>query len=282
MPTTLMRNGNAQEIIDFLTTGKFVFELSSSNYTTKIKSELVNRTFVLTMQSKRTFAAFAKLKADLKNFEVPNIAPESVRYFHHDFKKDANHNTVINIDLKSAYARIFFNDKMISPETFKYFNSCKKQERLASVGMLASRKKIFQFKNGKPISYVEQVSPLSGFFFYCVKRTQEIMQELKAICGQHYLFTWVDGIYFIPDEGVLQKCVEYLQSVNFLFSCDTLEDFKVKILRNKTYLTFKKEGKLKRFNLPSSSSNFKKIIMEAIISLNKQKQNEKSKIKNSY
>src|SRR6478672_849601 len=143
MPVTLMRGGNAEDLLEYLTIGRFEFELVSSNYTTKIKSEIINRTFVATMQTKRTFAAFAKLKADLQNFPVPNIRPESVRYFEHDFKKDVFHNQVINIDLKSAYARIFFNDKMISSKTFKYFQTCKKQERLASVGMLASRKKIF-------------------------------------------------------------------------------------------------------------------------------------------
>lgn len=280
MPVTLMRNGNCQQLIDYLTSGKFNFEMTSSNYTTKLKSEIINRTFVATKQSKRTFAAFAKLKSDLKNLKVPNVPAESVRYFEHDFRKDSYFPEVVNIDLKSAYARIFYNDKMITEETFKYFNSCKKQERLASVGMLASRKKVFQFENGKPVSYVENISELSGFFFYCVKRTHEIMSELKRICGDKYLFTWVDGIYFLPDEKVLSECIQYLESVNFLFTKENLQDFTVKIFKNKAFLTFKKDGKLKRFNLPSASSEFRKVIMESIIEINKNKQNEKSKIKN--
>jgi hypothetical protein len=281
MPITIMRDGNAEEVLSYLTQGKFDFQLTSSNYTTRVNSELVNRTFVQTIQSNKTFAAFAKLKKDLKAFTVPNISVEQVRYFEHDFKKDFYHPEVINIDLKSAYARIFFNDKMITDKTFKYISKLKKQERLAAVGMLASRKKVFQFKDGKPVSYEENISELSGFFFYSVKRIQEIMSELKRICDEKYLFTWVDGIYLIPDEQTIKNCVQYLESIKFPFSTDTLQNFKISILEKNTYVTFQKKGISKRFYLPSISSEFKKVTMEAIILVNQnKKQNEKSKIKN--
>lgn len=280
MPT-LMRNHNAERLVNYLNDCGFEFELSSSNYTTKITSEIVTQTFVLNMQSLRTFAAFARLKKDLSDKQVPNIQPEQVRYFEHDFKKDAFHDEVMNIDLKSAYARVFLIDKMIQKETFDYFSTCRKQERLASIGMLASRKKIFKFKDGKPISYVEQISPLSGFFFYCVKRTQEIMAELKNICGQKYLFTWVDGIYFLKDEQIAKQCEEYLNSIDFLFSKEVLNKFRVVVMKDNCHIYFYKDEKLKTFCLPSMQSEFKKVIMESIILLNKQNKDEKSKAENS-
>lgn len=284
MSLTLMRRGNAKQYIEFMRKTKLPFELSCSNYTTKVKADNLTKTFVANMQSKRVFAAFQKLKGDLKGKPTPKINPDSLIYFQHDFNKDVYIDNVINIDIRSAYATVLYNDGLISKASFDYLLKIKKQERLASVGMLASRKKNFTFRNGEPISVEEVVSETSGFFFHAIKRTHELMSDLRKICGNSYLFTWVDGIYFLPDENVYENCVSLLQKTNFQFKAEALTEFDVSIKQNKILVTFKKEGELKIFNLPTPTSEFKSLVVDSLILLNNQKtkKDEKSKVKNAY
>lgn len=282
MALILNRKGNCESLVDYLVQGEFDFKMVCSNYTTRLESEIINLTFSANRQNKRTFAAYSKLKSDLNKVKTPNVNSSEVRYFEHNFNKDAYFQKVINIDLKSAYTTILFNDKMITEKTHDYISNCKKQERLAAVGMLASRKRIFEFKNGNPISFKEEKSIYSGFFFYCVKRTSEIMDELKKICGQNYLFTWVDGIYFLPNEDIVRDCMEYLNNIAFNFHIDILTNFSVVLKMEKPFVTFKKGNGIKKFNLPAVSSEYRKIIMEATMLYNKTNKNEKSKIKNSF
>lgn len=260
-----MRMGNARAEILMLQECKMDFLLTSSNYTTQIEYGEVKDKFVQTMQSNRTFACFAKLKSQLKDKIIPEVRKEDVLYFHHNFDRDIYIDTVYNIDLKSAYATILFNDSFIDEKTYRYICESKKQERLASVGMLASRKKVFQFKSGSPISEQEIVSDKSGLFFYAVKRTYEIMSTLQKACGSNYLYTWVDGIYFLPDEKAKRYCLWYLKQHHFNASFDVLTEFEVKIREDTTVVTFKKDGKRKVFNLPSPMTEFKRIMMDAVL-----------------
>lgn len=298
MPAILMRMGNARKHLDYMIHSMYPFYLTTSNYSMKIETYyeaedgtledylaeegrklFLDKKYIATDQSKRTFAAFAKLKSDLKEKKVPKIDPSELIYFQHDFKQSMYIEQVINIDLKSAYATILYNDGYISEETFRYLHSATKKERLASVGMLASRKRIFDFKKGEPVGDPEvHVSPNAGFFFHAVKRTYEIMSELKRICGEDYLFTWVDGIYFLPSWEKRVDCENYLSSVNIKFSTDTLTEFEVKVLANKCLVEFKKEGKRKLFNLPSLSTEFKRISLEAIMRINKKQKQDEQKI----
>lgn len=275
MPPILMRMQNARTHINYLIEAKQSFQLSSSNYTTGIKSDAFPGKYVAQLQSNRAFAAFAKLKKAVKDKPVPDISNDDVRYFQHNFRKDIYIDTVFNIDIKSAYATVLFKDGLIDADTFAYLSKSSKQDRLSSVGMLASRKEVFEFKNGSPVSEEEIVSPLSGFFFYAVQKTFEIMDELRRICGMDYLYTWVDGIYFLPNDEVRRSCIDYLDSTGYKFSSDVLQEFEVKIKQDVILVTFKKENKLKIFNLPGITSEFRRLMMDSILLLNKTKKDEK-------
>jgi hypothetical protein len=260
-----MREGNAEDFIDFLIATRNDFILQCSNYTISIDSSDFKKKFVTTMQAPRTFGAFAKLKKDLKIKPVPEVDKTKLRYYVHNFTRDCNYPVIFNVDLKSAYATILKNDGLISEDTFMYLSRLDKKQRLASVGMLASHRDIFHFKSGKINKTDEYNSEFSNFFFHLVKRTSEIMDELKLICGNNFLFTWVDGIYFMPDESIMSECAQYLESIKFPHSMDVLTDFSVKILRTHTRVYLRKEGKLKPFNLPHQDSGMKQILKSVII-----------------
>lgn len=264
--TDLLRGGNARAYMKYLKNTGIPFEMFVSNYTAKFKTELFERKFVHNMQSNRAFACFAKLKSDLKDKPIPDIDQDKLSYFVHNFKQDIQHANVTNIDLKSAYATVLYNDGYISKATMDYISKGTKQDRLVSVGMLASKKQYFKFDTGKIIQNDEIISPTSNFFFYAVRRTSEIMDDLKVICGNRYLFTWVDGIYFIPDMEVEQACKAYIEAIGFKSSCDDLTDFRVRITKKHVAVNFNKDGKPKPFNLPIPGSEFKRLMVEAILS----------------
>lgn len=263
---SLMRNGNATDYIRYFQSLKLTFAVVSSNYTLAIESDFFKKKFVKTMQSNRVFAAFSKIKSNVKHFMPPAINRSRLVYFQHNLRKDSFNEVVYNIDLKSAYANILKSEGYITEETFKYLSKIGKQSRLAAIGMLASRKSTFYFNNGMATDDSTSISDTADFFFYAVQKTSEIMDTLRRICGQSYLFTWVDGIYFKPDDEVLKDCTEYLESIGFPNSFDALRDFKVKIDTNCTRVTFYKEDKLKYFNLPHQTNDFKKTIVNSILS----------------
>lgn len=243
----------------------------------EIKSELINDKFVSQMQGKQTFAAYAKIKSNVKGKPIPNISRDDLIYYQHNFKQSFFRRDVSNIDLNCAYATVLFNDDIITKETMAYLLRLPKQARLVSVGMLASRKKTFSYKQGVITDYDEYVSELSPFFYLAVKRTFEVMSELKKILANDYLFTWVDGIYFVPNTERQAACEAYLESIKFGYKSEALQNFQVDFLARKILLTFKKyspkkmEWEQKIFNLPHKETFTEKIALSII----KHNQNEK-------
>jgi hypothetical protein len=259
---TLISTESARAHIEFLKNSGFPFMLKVSNYTTEIVSDLYNIQFLQSFRNKQCFAAYSKIKSNIKGKPTPNVDKSTIKYFQHDFKKDAFYEEVYNIDLKSAYATILHNDNYITPETFKYLNGLKKLDRLASVGMLAGKKHVFTYDDkGKLTDYYKSVSETENFFFHCVKRTDDIMNDLKLIAGNDYLFTWVDGIYFKPSSDVLSEMQGLLIANNFPFTIDILKKFTVKV-NKKVTVHFEKQDKVKQFNIPALNNNFANDIID--------------------
>lgn len=244
--------------VEFIKTSGFPYELEISNYTTKIKSELYEMQFLQSMRSKQCFAAFAKVKSDVvKHADPPKVDSSEVRYFEHDFKFNYFSEEVINIDLKSAYAAALYNAKILRDETFAYLSRIPKMDRLASVGMLASKKHCFTYSaDGKIINYEKKISPHQSYFYFAVKEVQRIMDTLKMICENDYLFTWVDGIYIKPGSEKVFECFKYLESERFNYHVEKLQNFNVKVTDKKVMIDFQKDGNTKYFTIPSRINMF--------------------------
>jgi hypothetical protein len=237
---------SAKAHIDFLKHAGFPYSLKISNYTMEIISDLYNIQFLHSMRSNRCFAAYAKVKSCVKNFEVPKIRKHELEYFMHNFNQDYFSSHAICIDIKSAYATVLFNDGYINEDTFKYLGKIDKLDRLAAIGMLASKKNCFSFdKNNKLIEFYQDISPLENFFYHCVKRVGDIMNDLKKISGEDYLFTWVDGIYLKPNDEYLYTIAPHLEQNGFKYSVEICYQFTVKISGGKVRLSFWKEDKTK-------------------------------------
>lgn len=179
-------------ITDFLKSLKMPFIMEVSNYTTRIRSEKYNLYFIKKEMTSKTFIAADKIKKDLAGKQVPEVDMNRVFYYDTSFKGDVFYaDEVYNIDLKCAYCSLMKNHNLISQETFNYVNSLSKPERLAALGMIASKKRIFVHEaNGKTLPARIEVNPLAPFFFWCVQETEKIIQSCKnQILLDSFLFS---------------------------------------------------------------------------------------------
>lgn len=242
------------------------FTIILSSYTTRIVSKYCDEYFMKNQQSKSMFAAFAKIKKDISGKEVDKINPYGLQYFSTiPFKTDFFADKVFNIDIKAAYATILFRDGYISRKTYKYLTTLPKLERLAAVGMLAGKKNVYEVDSfGQIISKEKIISPTSDYFFYCVKKTSQLINEAQNILGSSFIFSWVDGIYFSTNQPEIKA-----KEVNKMFSFyglkttfETLEDFHVKIYKEFYAASYLKDGKRKTINVPIADNEFTKKITE--------------------
>jgi hypothetical protein len=219
--------------IDFLKEMNIFYKYIISNYTTTIETKSNIYQFNDRLMSNRAFVAYNMIKKDLKEFsanEQPDTRAAGLQYFDTFIENSVNIETCFLVDIKSAYATILLNDGFISPQTFGYISTLPKKARLAAVGMLAGRKDVFYFQ-GKELTGTDVIiNPLESYFWYCVKRTSEIMLQIRK--ETDCLFYWVDGIY-LKNESDVKKAKEILSAEKYFFSEKKIFSFQALTRENK-------------------------------------------------
>lgn len=257
----ILKGEAVENYIDLHKKLKIPYKIILSNYTTRIMSNAYDLHFMKTEQSNQTFAAFAKIKKECLLKPLPIIQKDKLKYFTHKFKSgDFYADTIYNFDLKSAYANILLNDGYISKETFLYINKLPKLKRLAAVGMLAGKKNIYEISaDGKVLSEEKIISETSNYFFYCVQKMAEIIKGAADILGNGFLFSWVDGIYFIQNPDKVEESSqiiieEYFNKINTPVTFEVLTEFQITEKKNHFKTTYLKEGKIKIINIAKEDS----------------------------
>lgn len=278
--TSLQTRENVKAYIEFIRTSGFPFSMTVSNYTTEIKSEVSSRKFVQSMRSNQMFAAYAKIKGDVKGKPLPSVDKGSLNYYGHSFLENRHYENVLNIDLKSAYATALYNEGILSEATNTYLSKIPKLDRLAAVGMLASRKVLFNYdENGNLVNFQKIVAPTENFFYFAVQRVENIMNDIRLILKDDYLFSWVDGIYFDEKTDSLPEIHNYLSEKNYPYTIERLLNFDVKITPSQTVkIQYIKDGKEKFFNIPAKPNGFARDIVSYLLT-NKTKSNGSRKNK---
>lgn len=249
----LLKYGDYENELTILQKMKIPYTLTVSNYTVSIETKTQKFVYVKKEQSKQMFAAYAKIKSDIKNIVPPDIDKFSLKYFHFDRLRDDANFSVWNIDIKSAYATALFNAEFISKKTFYYLSCLEKQDRLSCVGMLASRKIKFDHdKDGNIISKETIISPYENFFWFAVQKTFFAMMDAREIAGNDYLFSWVDSIYFRPSKNAKIDIPFLIWDRHKMKTSFTEYQFCNVIEKEKNfYLSLEKTGEAKKiFNLP--------------------------------
>jgi hypothetical protein len=239
----------------------FIFE--NSTYTAKIITANTEINFITNEMDLSAFIANSKIKKDIANCGIkkPIISPLELDYFEQSLRGE-HLNYVLNFDLTKAYPTILLNSGFITNETFEYLCSIGKKERLAAIGMLARKKNIVEYKNGKPVvgSLKIDRKDTSEYFYHCIKTTNEIIVEIKNAVKNRFLFTWVDGIYFEMDTNenlniaintVKKICNKHKMKFTFEILTDYVCDFQNGLFT----MYFNKGENVKRFCIPSEELN---------------------------
>ena len=248
----------AKAAIEFLKTSKQPFTVTMTNYTINIKG-VINYKFMKNERSFSFFAMYNKLKKEVTAYLIKNPIPICDKVFYYDIKPkdDFNLDKIYNIDLTAAYLHVLKNEKIISEQLFIELNNLDKQDRLSIVGMLASKKSLYSFDANGKLSKFEIVEnkELRNVFFHCVQCTFLLMQNIKQLINESYIYSWVDGVYF-SDSADYFLINEYLREINYPFTMETLENFKYKNEKDFISITFEKGIKEKTFNIPTKKNKF--------------------------
>ena len=249
---------NLQNHIDFLKKTNSNFILENSTYTARITTDSTIINFNTKNLSIKCFCASQMINSDIKKSDIqkPNISILDLEYFEQNLRSELI-SKVVNFDLTKAYPTLLFADKFISEKTFKYLCEINKTERLAAIGMLARKKNITIFENGKPVKTEINRKETSEYFFYLVDKTNKIISEIRNKCKLRFLFSWVDGIYFeYSNENDLfaaTKIVyEICEKYKLKFTTEILTEYVSHFHNNFYQVYFNKGEKIKRFSIPSN------------------------------
>jgi len=249
---------NLQNHVNLLKRNKANFTLENSTYTAKIITEKTIINFNSKNLGLKCFAAANMVKSDIEKSGIkkPNVNIHELEYFAQNLKMESI-NKVLNFDITKAYPSILLADGFITENTFNYLCKISKTERLASIGMLARKKNITTFENGKPILNVIDRKETSEYFFYLVEKTNKIINEIRQKVNLRFLFSWVDGIYFeFQNENDIfeaEKIVnEICNKYKLKFTTEILLNYISNFENDCFEIYFDKGDKIKRFTIPSN------------------------------
>ena len=229
------RDGKTLKVwMDFLIESKQNFSVRSSTYSTTIT--LPNGNKLKFFKNKYDDHVFIANKLILKDMKTKNNINEIVSGNFQKINYDSKNGlepfegtNIINIDISSAYASTLANHGLISKRTFDFLQRLKKFERLPAIGMLARKSMVFTYESGKCIDTNIDLSKDAQVFYFLIQKVEEVMQQAKAIAGEHYLFHWVDGIFIdgVIDQKKLAQIENVFKKCNYAIKYERIDYLRV-------------------------------------------------------
>lgn len=247
-------NDNFRNMINYFRKHKHNFEVSYTGYTGMIKNETENKNyFFIKNTATSPYKWTQKIKSEIVKSEiwVDEIPTRFINFFKVNKIKPVKYKTVYNVDINSAYPTALKNLGMISPELFDKLSKIDKMERLKAIGMLATNKTIFVFKEGKQVDvYKKKNELMRNCWLALCQYTGEAIERCR-INTDSFLFYWFDGIYF-TDKKEAEKIINILKEFKFESKLEVLKDFTVKEKNDNLFITYGKGKDKKHFILPKS------------------------------
>lgn len=184
-----------------------------------------------------------------------------------EIKKDKP--TIYNVDLSAAYPTALKNLGLITDRTFRYLMKLNKLDRLASIGMFASKKTIYTIKEGEFVNVDTEESQWKNIFYLPAYITDEVMKHCRDTIGeQDFVFYWFDGIYFTGKKHFKTLEKNLKEQFNMPFKFQQLDKFKAEDTGAFIKLEFYEPKKgFKRFCIPKKQTmlNANEMIHNSII-----------------
>lgn len=245
------------------------FKVAHSKYTTSIVlPDGSKMNFILRRYRDRVFISNKMILKDLKAHpkfeEIKNSNYSTKNFAVKNAINNCAYSEVINLDISSAYATTLFAQTLITESTYKMLQSLEKHERLPSMGMLAKRSLIFDYKDGECVDTSLELGENRQVFFFLIQKVEECIQKCRDISEDYYLFHWVDGIFIRNDIPVpmLQKIETMLSSYGYRYKYEKVLNFE--LTRKKEILSIKMnkngEDKVYTFNDDNLQTNFETLV----------------------
>lgn len=154
------------------------------------------------------------------------------------------------VDISAAYPSTMQMGEMVSRETAGRVFALPKPDRLAVVGMLATRKHVTRYVGGECAGVGVVESPTRRAFFAICARVGEVMDQGATDAGADFLLYWVDGA-FIRREAA-PAFAEYLRGHGYRVT--TSEVTNIRRSRNGNYIGYTKDGESTYLCVPSQKT----------------------------
>jgi hypothetical protein len=230
------------------------FTRSQTGYSCKFETEFERVWITPSKAGFKLYGAFSKLKSYLMKYgPVIDFIPKSkIKYF--DLNRNLYEREIKKcycVDIKSAYLSALKIHGVISQEIYDYINDLPKLDRLRCLGMLATCKIEFSFIDGNLTGYqMKRNDQLAKYFFLACYEVGEIMQQIKNIIGENFLFYWVDGV-FVTGKRNANKVQKILENAGYQHTTEIVESVKIQQRNSRHWdITLKKGGKIKPYVIP--------------------------------
>ncbi len=246
---------NIQFNIDVLNKLQVPFTVQNGTYTTTIITPVKKVRYMMNDYSIRVFKVATMIKTDVLNSENAKAIMET-KYFKTNFGFSDNAKSyiskkVLNIDITSAYATCLLQNGLITEKTYKALKKLPKTERLPCVGMLATSHTSYKYENGECIEVNSFRSETASVFFFLIDEINYLMQNIQFLLGKHYIFHWVDGIFFDykTDKATVEEIERYLSEKGYEYKYEDVQDFKVETDDKKLIIKMIKNGVAKQYTI---------------------------------
>lgn len=244
-----------EKTIQDLKRNKQQFTIEKTRSTTTLKySNLVIKNNLGNFIKKNELGFINKvLKYCQKNEQKINVERSQISYIKQGKLKLNRVYTskIYEIDLNSAYWNFAYKSNYINKDIYQQGLKVSKMARLISLGNLAKTTTVLSFDgtNYKHCGVIKS-EKTENIFFSVSKQTDDIMQMLRVIAGNNFMFFWVDAIFFQSDI-TKNDIIEYLNDLNIPYKIKVinkvkLEPYLIKVWDDKKLrlFNFKKENNL--------------------------------------
>lgn len=251
-------------------------EMILTNYTAEIRTENNQFKHIKNEKSVNVFVMAKRIIKDINRSQLDlgfdAIPSDDLNAGKVSFYRTGNllhgHSSVWCIDIKSAYPQVLINHKFITTETHERLMKLKKEDRLAAIGFLASKKHIFEIDNGQIENFYITRSEYEKYFYFCANKIDQLMQELAEIVQEHFVFSWVDCIYISGHVHVdkVKEVQSHIEKKGYKYSTEVGRQFDLKSNERNFHISFLNEkGKVKVFKFPKNNSEFINLITQAVV-----------------
>jgi hypothetical protein len=231
------------------------FEVQHGTYTTTIVTEEKKVKYMMNKYNNRVFACAKIIKRDvLKSPKAQEIMADKffkINYGFSNLVESYQAKRVLNIDISSAYASCLYNNKLITEATYQRISTLPKVERLPVVGMLATSYTKFIYDKGECVDVKVHRAETANVFFYLIDEINYIMQEIRHLLGNYFIFYWVDGVFFSEEtpKSTIKEVEHFLLELGYRYKYEAVRDFSIDSTKKSLIIKMNKNNEFKQYSI---------------------------------